>query len=127
MTALLILTRRFVSMSIRSEKVVLQKILKEISVVSDITKQYGKKDFLNNDIAQRAVAMTIINVGELTGIFSDDFKQRYSHIPWKKIKGLRNIVAHKYEIVDFEDVWETAITSIPELESYLKEILAKDG
>ena len=79
---------------------------------------------MNDDIAQRAIAMTIINIGELTTVFPDDFKQTYWQIPWQKIKGLRNIMAHKYEIIDFEDVWETAITNIPELEKHLSEILA---
>ena len=110
----------------KSNKIVLQKILKEISIVGDITGRYAREEFLDDDIAQRAIAMTIINIGELTTVFPDDFKQAYSHIPWQKIKGLRNIVAHKYEIIDFEDVWETAIRSIPELEKYLKEILAKN-
>jgi len=108
----------------KSNRIVLQKILKEISIVSDVTRRYTREEFLNNDIAQRAIAMTIINIGELTTVFPDDFRQAYSHIPWRKIKGLRNIVAHKYEIIDFEDVWETAITSIPELQKHLRKILA---
>ena len=107
----------------KGNKIVLQKILKEISIVNDMTMRYTREEFLNNDIAQRAIAMTIINIGELTTVFPEDFKEAYSHIPWRKIKGLRNIVAHRYEMIDFEDVWETAITSIPELEKHLRDIL----
>ncbi len=110
---------------IKRNRIVSQKILKEISIINDMTGRYTKEEFLNDEIAQRAAAMTIINIGELTTVFSDDFRQTYSQIPWRKIKGLRNIMAHKYEIIDFEDVWETAITSIPELEKYLYEILKK--
>ena len=108
----------------KSNKTVLQKILKEISIVNDMTDRYTREEFLDDDIIQRAIAMTIINIGELTTVFPENFKQAYPQIPWRKIKGLRNIVAHKYEIIDFEDVWETAITSIPELQNYLCEILA---
>ncbi|MHB9070739.1 MAG: HepT-like ribonuclease domain-containing protein [Sedimentisphaerales bacterium] len=107
----------------KSNTIVIQKILKEISIVNDITKRYTKEEFLVDDIAQRAAAMTIINIGELTTIFAEDFRQKYPQIPWRKIKGLRNIMAHKYEIIDFEDVWETAIASIPQLERHLREIL----
>ena len=107
----------------KSDKIVLQKILKEISIVGDLTKRYSREEFLADVIAQRAAAMTIINIGELTTVLPDDFRQAYPQIPWRKIKGLRNIVAHKYEIVDFEDVWETALTSIPELEKHLNQIL----
>ena len=110
---------------IKRNRIVSRKILKEISIINDMTGRYTKEEFLNDEIAQRAAAMTIINIGELTTVFSDDFRQTYSQIPWRKIKGLRNIMAHKYEIIDFEDVWETAITSIPELEKHLCEILKK--
>ena len=107
----------------KSNRIVLQKILNEISIVNEMTMRYTKEEFLDDNIAQRAIAMTIINIGELTTVFPDNFRQAYSQIPWRKIKGLRNIIAHKYEIVDFEDVWETAITSVPELEKHLFEIL----
>ena len=107
----------------KSNRIVLQKILNEISIVNEMTMRYTKEEFLDDNIAQRAIAMTIINIGELTTVFPDDFRQAYSQIPWRKIKGLRIIIAHKYEIVDFEDVWETAITSVPELEKNLFEIL----
>ena len=109
----------------KSSKIVLQKILKEISIVDAITKRYSREEFLADVIAQRAAAMTIINIGELTTVLPDDFRQACPQIPWRNIKGLRNIMAHKYEIVDFEDVWETAVTSIPELEKQLREILRK--
>ena len=107
----------------KSSKIVLQKILKEISIVDDITRRYTQEEFLEDVIAQRAAAMTIINIGELTTVLPEDFREAYPQIPWRKIKGLRNIMAHKYEILDFEDVWETAVTSIPELEKHLREIL----
>lgn len=107
----------------KSSKIVLQKVLMEISIVNDITRRYTKEEFLDDVIAQRAVAMTIINIGELTTVLPENFRASYPQIPWRKIKGLRNIMAHKYEIIDFEDVWETATTSIPELEKYLREII----
>ena len=47
----------------KSNRIVLQKILKEISIISDVTRRYTRDEFLTNDIAQRAIAMTIINIG----------------------------------------------------------------
>lgn len=110
----------------KTDRIIIQKILNEISVVKDMTKRYKKEAFLKDDIAQRAAAMTIINIGELTTVFKDEFRQSHPEIPWRKIKGLRNIIAHRYEIIDFEDVWETAITSIPELEECLIKILTNE-
>lgn len=102
--------------------VITQKILKEIGVIKDVVSRLTKEDFLKDDIVQRAVAMTLINIGELASVFSEEFREEHSNIPWLKIRGLRNIIAHRYEIIDFEDVWETARVSIPQLEKYLREI-----
>ena len=88
----------------KGNKRILQKLLKEISVVLDITSKCTKEAFLSDDIKKRAAAMTIINIGELSSALTDDFKEENQHIPWRKIKGLRNIIAHRYEIVDFEDL-----------------------
>lgn len=29
-------------------------------------------------------------------------------VPWKLVRGMRNILAHDYDDVDLEEVWETA-------------------
>ena len=54
----------------KSNQIVLRKILKEISVINELTKRYTRAEFLQDDIAQRAVAMAIINIGELTTALS---------------------------------------------------------
>lgn len=110
----------------RGNKRILQKLLKEISVVLEITNECTKEAFLSDDIKKRATAMTIINIGELSSVLTDDFKEENQHIPWRKIKGLRNIIAHRYEIVDFEDLWETSITNIPELSHEIEKLLLCD-
>ena len=106
----------------RGNRIIIQKMLKEISVINRITSGCTKESFLLDDIKQRAAALTIINIGELSSVLTDDLKEENSHIPWKKIKGLRNIIAHRYEIINFEDLWETSIISIPELEVELKKL-----
>ena len=49
---------------------------------------------------RNAVAMSILQIGELTGHLSDEFKAKYSAVPWQKIKGMRNITAHHYGRID---------------------------
>ena len=42
----------------------------------------------------------------VVGILSDDFKTAYPEMPWKDIKQMHNIVAHKYGSFDFDVLWE---------------------
>jgi uncharacterized protein with HEPN domain len=41
-------------------------------------------------------------------------------IPWKAIRGIRNIASHQYEIIDFDDVQKTIRDDIPILKAALE-------
>lgn len=79
--------------------------------------------FVSNTIYQNAVALCVLQIGELTTHFTDDFKNTYNKIPWNQIKALRNVVAHNYGGIDKETLWETLMQDIPELSSYCEYIL----
>ena len=40
-------------------------------------------------------------------------------IPWKAIRGFRNIAAHQYGIIDFDDVYKTVTEDLPRLKAAL--------
>lgn len=79
--------------------------------------------FCSNSIYQNAVALCVLQIGELTTHFTDDFKNTYDKIPWNQIKALRNVVAHNYGRIDKETLWETLMQDIPELSEYCDQIL----
>lgn len=99
-----------------------------IGYCKDIEKLMEKFDrnFQNyqSDIAfQYSCNMCIIQIGELVSRLSEEVQQKDSDIPWRAIKGMRNLHAHDYENVDLEMVWNTLTEEIPELEQRLSEIL----
>lgn len=76
------------------------------------------------NFAQRdAVCFYLFQIGELARVVGDDFKSLNPQIPWKAMRGLRNIVAHDYGNVDFPTIWDTALNDIPRLEVALHAIL----
>lgn len=81
--------------------------------------------FISNSIYQNAVALCVLQIGELTTHFSDEFKRVYNKVPWNQIKALRNVVAHNYGKIDKETLWETLISDIPELNDYCCQIIAE--
>lgn len=79
--------------------------------------------FASNTIYQNAAALCVLQIGELTTHFTEEFKKTYNKMPWNQIKALRNIVAHNYGHIDKEILWETLIHDIPELKAYCMQIL----
>jgi len=47
-------------------------------------------------------------------------------MPWKQIKGMRNIAAHGYENFDVDILWQTLKADIPELCEYCNKIIIKE-
>lgn len=62
-------------------------------------------------------------IGEASVHIADEIKGKYSEIPWREIKGMRNFIIHEYLGVDLESVWNTAITDLSILKIQILEIL----
>ena len=63
-------------------------------------------EFENDIKTSDAVLMNLIVIGEQSAKLSTQFKKNYNRIPWKNIKGLRNIIAHHYFGVNYENIWK---------------------
>ena len=107
------------------DKDVLKHIVKYCEEIEHTTRVMGNNfaDFDHNSIYQNAIALCILQIGELTTHFTEEFKQSYKKIKWNQIKALRNIVAHDYGKIDTEILWETLQGDIPVLKEYCEQIL----
>lgn len=99
---------------------IIEHILRYCSQVEAAHQDFGhsKDRFAESTTYQNAVSMCILQIGELVGKLTDAFKADYIEIPWHKIRGMRNYVAHEYGSIDFEIVWFAATKSIPELKVF---------
>lgn len=74
---------------------------------------------------QRSVSFSILQIGELSGGLSQEYRQATAdRVQWGPIKGMRNLVAHNYGSMCREIIWETATTDIPALKRFCEEQLA---
>ena len=79
--------------------------------------------FAADPIYRNAAALCILQIGELVGKLTDEFRAAHPAIPWRQIKAMRNIVAHSYGTVDPETTWEIIADDIPTLKQYCLHIL----
>lgn len=104
-------------------KAILEKLLAEIKITNDMINGYDKKQFMKDVKTQRAVAMTLINIGELVKLLPVEFRQNHAEVPWREAAGLRDVVAHKYQTIRMEDVWTTVKNDIPVFRGYISAFL----
>jgi len=67
--------------------------------------------------------MCLLQIGGVGRPLVRQFKKTYNGVPWRNIKGMRNMVAHKYGDISVTTVWETVIIDIPVLREYCIRIL----
>lgn len=105
---------------------IVEHILRYCNQVETAHQDFGrsKDKFIESTTYQNAVSMCILQIGELVGRLTDDFKTANADIPWHKIRGMRNYVAHEYGSIDFEIVWFASTKSIPELQTFCASYLA---
>lgn len=86
--------------------------------------QRSYEKFLASSLYKNAVCLCLMQIGELSKNLSEQFRQEHKEIPWRQIRGMRNVVAHEYGEIDTEIVWESATEDITELERFCKGIIA---
>lgn len=62
-------------------------------------------------------------IGEAVNLLPDTLTSAYPEIPWKQIAGMRDKLTHAYFSVDYELVWNTVRTILPQFRSVIEKIL----
>lgn len=66
-------------------------------------------------------------IGEASKQIPDDVKQKYSHLEWRAMAGMRDRLIHAYFGVDYEIVWDVVINKVPTLHQEIKEIIEAES
>lgn len=86
----------------------------------NIVKDETHTSFINNCIKRLAVERLLEIIGEAANHISKEVIENNEDIPWSKIIGLRNKVAHDYGEILTDRIWLIATRSIPELLEQIK-------
>lgn len=94
-------------------------MLEAISKMRALLSGVSKADFMANDTTKAAAERYIMIVGEAAHMVSRETRAKYPQIPWMDANDMRNVIAHEYMQVDYEEVWKVATIDFPALESQL--------
>lgn len=99
---------------------ILEHIIDYCNQISEAVERFGNDQeiFLNDRVYRNAVSLCILQIGELVSILTEDFKRENPDIPWRDIKLMRNIVAHRYGMIDHTITWDVVQNDIPRLKEY---------
>jgi|TARA_B100001964_G_C14064593_1_gene522983 uncharacterized protein with HEPN domain len=96
---------------------------KAISYCKNITKEELEKD----SRTLFATTYCIQCVGEASVHLSDETKVKITSVPWKEIRGMRNILVHAYHNADADVIYYTATSELPALIKSIKNFITQNS
>ena len=107
----------------------LQYAIKYCDRASEARKRFGDSYsvFASDADYQSCCSMYMFQISEYCNHVSDALKATYPNIPWQKIRGMRSILAHDYEAVKTDRLWDTLQHDLSPLRANLLRILTDLG
>ena len=75
----------------------------------------SRETFFQDELTYDAVLRNLLVIGEAAKNLGQNLRDEYKGIEWKKICGLRDIIAHAYFGIDNNILWDIIKSKIPSL------------
>lgn len=103
---------------------ILVKMLLETDEIEKRIKEYEitEDTWFSSRPMRDLLLMPLLQIGELSAHFkTDEPFTTFPNVPWRDIKGFRNVVVHGYGSIDLNVAWNTVIDGTAELRSEILE------
>ena len=104
----------------------LTDILRSINKIEKYTSKMTYEKLSTDEKTMDAVIHNLQIIREATKQIPESIRQKYPEIEWRKITGLRDIIAHSYFSVNPEIVWNIVTTKLKPLRDCVALILQNE-
>jgi uncharacterized protein with HEPN domain len=94
-------------------------IIEAIDKIDRYIAGYDYDSWCNDEKTVDAVIRNIEIIGEASSYLPEEIQNQFSDIPWRLMRGIRNILIHEYFGVDLGILWKTINEDLPDLKKRL--------
>lgn len=98
-------------------------IVRDGELILQFAQGVSREQLESDVMRQSAILYQITIMGEATKRLSREFRGQHTEVPWDDIAGMRDIIAHQYDRLDMNIVWQVIQRNIPELLSIIVPLL----
>ncbi|MBL7070711.1 MAG: DUF86 domain-containing protein [Candidatus Omnitrophica bacterium] len=107
----------------RDHRLYIDDILEALRRIEEYTDRLSLEKLKTNNLVIDGVVRNLEIIGEAAKNIPTSIKEKYSEIEWKKIAGLRNILAHEYFGIDVDILWDIIENKLPIFKKHVSRIL----
>ncbi len=89
----------------RRPRVRFQDIVHNVEAIERYTRGLDEKKFATNDLVVDAVERCLSRISEAARKLGKQGETLAPDQPWKKIRGLGNLLRHEYDVIRRNDLW----------------------
>jgi len=101
----------------------LSDILESAKMAVSYLETISFMEFQENNLLQDAVIRRIEIIGEASIRINKATQSKYSHLPWREMKGMRNLLIHEYDDINIDEVWNTVKNDLPVIIKEIEKIV----
>ena len=109
----------------------LEDIQFSLTLIQNRIKEINSSDdFLDTELGLEkldSISMRLVAIREgfknIDKLSNNSLLENYSEIPWKQVKGIRDILSHHYFDMDAETIFDVSKNEIPKLSKIVNQII----
>ncbi len=110
-------------MSKRDHRLFLADMLEAIEKIERYTQGLSREGLWEDELVADAVVRNLEVIGEAARYLPDELRSNAADIDWRRVVGLRNVIAHEYFAVDLDVVWVIIKQNLPQLKEAVLSLL----
>jgi len=103
----------------------LDQIVELVQLIRESLDGIDADEFLLDRTKGDATALRLGAIGEASSKLSDELRERHPAIEWRRMYGLRNIVAHHYRQLNYRILWQVATEGLDSLDKACRDELSR--
>jgi uncharacterized protein with HEPN domain len=111
----------------RSTRLYLEDIDEGCQKIWRYTENTVFEEFVADERTYDAVLLNLQIIGESVKNIPREMRDRCPEIDWRKIAGLRDIIAHTYFQVEPEIIWDIVQTKLTPLQASVQQLLSRNS